>query len=100
MLTEQVQLQLWMEFIDPQRSEDLKSKFLACHILDFYNKQVLRPERFTNLITQWECLAQHTTVNSGSPEIKNDFLSSDIPARGHPELKVVALRLKRFGPMF
>ena len=41
MLTEEVSLQLQMELIDLQCLEDLKFKFLACHILDFFKNQLL-----------------------------------------------------------
>ena len=39
-LTEEVPLQLQMELIDIQCSEDLKSKFFAFHILNFYKNYV------------------------------------------------------------
>ena len=38
---EEIKLQQQMELNDLQRSEDLKSKFLACHIFDFYKNHVL-----------------------------------------------------------
>ena len=44
----EVQLQLQMEFIDLQCSEDLKSKFLACHILNFYKNHVFPPGQFSH----------------------------------------------------
>ena len=40
-----------MELIDIQCSEDLKSKFLACHILDFNKNHVPLFEWFPNYIT-------------------------------------------------
>ena len=33
-----------IEFINLQYGEDLKSKFLACHILDFYKNHVFPSE--------------------------------------------------------
>ena len=37
----EVTLQLQMQLIGLQCSEDLKSKFLACHIVNFYKNHVL-----------------------------------------------------------
>ena len=40
-----------MELINLKHSENLKAKFLACHILYFYKNNMLPYEGFTNLIT-------------------------------------------------
>ena len=48
---EEVPLQLQMELIDLQCSEDFKSKFLACHILNFYKSHVRLFGLFSKLIT-------------------------------------------------
>ena len=48
---EEVLLQLQMELIDLQCSEDLKSKFLVFHILELYKDYVHPSGQFPNLIT-------------------------------------------------
>ena len=69
---EEVQLQLQMELIDLQCSEDLKSKFLACHIFDFDMNHVLLSGQFLNLITHTQqivsMLALHIAMNRHSPK--------------------------------
>ena len=40
-----------MKLIDLQCSKDSKSKFFACHILDFYKNRVLPLERFPDFST-------------------------------------------------
>ena len=63
---QEVLLDLQMEFIDLLSSEDSKSKFLACHSLDFCKNHVLLSGWFPNLIThtQQVGLAQHTAVKN------------------------------------
>ena len=48
--SEEVPLQLQMELIDLQGSEDLKLKFLAYHIFDFSKNHVLQSGSFPNII--------------------------------------------------
>ena len=52
---EEIPLQLQIELNDLQCSEDLKSKFLACHILIFYKKKtnpcVVPSGQLSNLVT-------------------------------------------------
>ena len=61
--SEEVSLQQQIELIDFQCSDNLKSKFLACHILDFLKSHTLLPTPSK----LWTCLALHTTVNICSP---------------------------------
>ena len=46
---EELSLKLRMKFINPQCSDDLKSKFLTCHIFDFSKNQCFLYGQFTNL---------------------------------------------------
>ena len=46
----EVPLQMQIKLIDLQCLEDLKSKFLVCHILDFYKNHMLPFGQFPNFI--------------------------------------------------
>ena len=67
---DEVPLEMQMELLDLQCSKDLKSKFLAFNILDFYKNQELPSGWLSNHITLTQraesMLAQDTAVNNSS----------------------------------
>ena len=71
----EVLLQQQIGHFDLQGSDNLKSKFLACNILNFYKNHMVLCRWFPtpSLISNKLCpyLAVHTTVNSCSLEKKN-----------------------------
>ena len=62
---EEVLLQKQIELIDLRCSAHLKSKFLACHIFDFYKNPCFHLDDYPTLSPspskQWVCLELHTT---------------------------------------